>query len=104
MRAEFERIREPAYCLRVWPGNLGYGDPYVWAATARLIDDDSMEVMGVTVPPTGDEMRAILDAAARLGCYRVGSFKIKPDRRFMRWHPTPISRHALGSSLLSLRP
>ncbi len=94
MRAELQRIREPAFCLRVWPDSMGWGDPYVWAATARLLDDDSLEVMGVTQPPTGEEMRAILDAAALLGCYRVGSLKIKPDRQWMRWHrtaPRPIT-------------
>jgi len=90
VRAEFQRIYEPAFCLRVWPGELGYGDPYVWAATARLIDDDSMEIMGVTTPPSGDEMRAILDAAAALDVLRVGTQRIKPDRTFMRFHRTPL--------------
>lgn len=88
MRAEFERIRQPAYCLRVWPGELGYGDPYVWAATARLIDDDSMEVMGVTSPPSIEMMDAIRAEAALHGAVRVGSRKIKPDRQFWRWHDT----------------
>ncbi len=93
MRAEFQRIYEPAYCLRVWPDGMGYGDPYMWAATARLIDDDSMEVMGVTQPPTGEMMDAIKAAAALHGCLRVGSQKIKPDRQFWRWHRIDLNRY-----------
>jgi hypothetical protein len=89
MRAELQRIYEPAFCLRLWHDpSHGYGDPYQWAATARLIDDDSLEIMGVTQPPTREMMRAILRAAADLGYLRVGTRRIKPDRTFMRWHPT----------------
>ncbi len=91
MRAEFERIRQPAFCLRVWHDpRHGYGDPYQWAATARLIDDDSMEVMGVIQLPTLEEMQAIKVAAAEMDVLQVGACRIKHDRTFMRWHRTPL--------------
>lgn len=93
MRAELQRIYEPAFCLRLWHDSAhGYGDPYQWAATARLIDDDSLEVMGVTLAPTGDELRAILAAAAAIDALRVGATRHKHDRTFTRWHRTCLAQ------------
>jgi hypothetical protein len=94
VRAEFEWFPQPAGCLRLWhDDHHGYGDPFQWAATARWLDVESIEIMGVYTRPTDEMMAAIKAAAALHDAVRVGAKRIKPDRTFMRWHRVDPSKH-----------
>lgn len=87
MKAEIQRIPEPAGCLRLWTNPAhGHGDPYQFTATVRWIDETSIELMGVTDSLTAAMLPAIKAAAAQVGATRIAVTRIKPDRQFTRWH------------------
>lgn len=85
-----QRLYLPAFCLRAYEAEAaGWGQRYFWAATAQLIDDESLEVMGVCNPIDRDLRDAIKATAAEIGCYRVGRRKVNPNgREFFNWHRT----------------
>jgi len=85
-----QRLYLPAFCLRAYAADaVGWGQRFHWAATAQLIDDESLEVMGVCKPVDRVLSEAIKAAAAELGVYRVGRRKVTNDgREWINWHRT----------------
>lgn len=57
--------------VRVWPTGKRYGDPYLWCATIRVIDLETVEIMGAMTAPELSEWRAIQAELLRLGFKRA---------------------------------
>lgn len=53
--------------IRCGPEHPRHGDPYVWCATLRWLDPQTVEVAGVDRPPTHHQWREVMAAVRALG-------------------------------------
>jgi hypothetical protein len=62
------RIEPFAGAIRCYSDDLAkHGDPYDWAASVRWVDHVTIEIAGITSPPTPAMWRSIKEAARNMG-------------------------------------
>lgn len=65
-------IESFAGVIRYWDNeNAQHGDPYQWAASVRWVDRETIEIAGITQPPTPTIWRAVKEAAREHGLKQV---------------------------------
>jgi len=74
---------EPFSCVvRYWDNNdAQHGDPYQWAASVRWINIETMEICGITRPPTIAIWRAVKQAAREFGAKQIIFVRCKGDKK-----------------------
>jgi ABC-type glycerol-3-phosphate transport system substrate-binding protein len=66
------QIEPFAGVVRYWAkADARYGDPYQWAASVRWIDHETLEILGITQPPTPAVWRAVKAAAKQNGVKQI---------------------------------
>lgn len=68
MKAHLEPL---IWVLRVFSDGNNPGDPYVWCATLKKIDEETVEILGVLVGPSLAQIRAIKTAIKAAGFSRA---------------------------------
>ena len=66
--------------IRVFSDGQAYGDPYEWAATVRAVNKTTVELLGVTVAPNMNQVRAMSKALVSLGFEYVVWDRIKDGK------------------------
>lgn len=68
--------------VRFWvSAEAGYGDPYDWVATVRWVDPDTVEIVGITKPPTPDAWRAVKLALAEQGVRSIVFYRMRNGQK-----------------------
>ena len=62
--------------VRVFEDHQQFGDPYQYVMPFKKVDDETVELVGVTRPPTISQARAILLALQREGL-RIRKFRFR---------------------------
>jgi len=65
------KIEHFAGVIRYWDGAAKYGDPYQWVASIRWVDSQTIEIVGITQPPTKEIWLAVKEEARRQGASAV---------------------------------
>lgn len=52
-------LRPTTWVLRIFERGQTHGDPYSWACSVEQIDENTIELMGVMIPPSPSVWRAI---------------------------------------------
>jgi hypothetical protein len=74
-------IEHFAGVVRYWESpESKYGDPYQWAASIRWINHETIEIVGITQPPTPAIWRAVKAAAAENGAKQITFVRHKDGR------------------------
>ena len=79
------KIEHFAGVIRYWDDNEAqHGDPYQWVASIRWADSQTIEITGITQPPTKAIWVAVREEAKRQGAsvviytrYKNGKIRIK---------------------------
>lgn len=67
-------------CVRVFDNGKDYGDSYDWCATVRILDDTTIELLGVKTAPTKEQIVAISKLFYPLGFINVQWDRKKGDK------------------------
>lgn len=79
------RIEPFAGVVRFWDNEEAqHGDPYQWAASVRWVDNETIEIAGITQPPTQAIWRAVKDAAREFGAKQIVFIRYKDGQPRIR--------------------
>ena len=70
--------------IRIFDDNMEYGDPYIWSATLKFIDIETVEIVGVDKPITISMYRVIKKALIDMGVVRAIFYRYKNSIRVRR--------------------
>ena len=70
--------------IRVYADGCKHPDPYVWTATVKFINPETVEIIGAMRAPTPSEWRAIMNELARHRIKLLGFCRIKNGQRRSR--------------------
>ncbi len=65
--------------IRVFADDAKYGDPYVWNASVRYIDDQTVEILGFMIAPKPSAWRAIVEFFSDEGIKAIVYQRKRPD-------------------------
>ncbi len=74
MWADFEPLTS---VLRVFADGARWGDPYVWSASIRYLDKETIEFLGILRAPKPSEWRVIIEECVKLDIKKVVFYRMK---------------------------
>ncbi len=81
-------IEPLAGVLRVFADGDQYGEPYVWSATVRYLDAQTVEILGIQSAPQPSTWRAIIALFAAENVDKIVFQRKQPDGT---WKPRTIN-------------